>query len=151
MHPFMLHSKSHNSIRIPRMITNPPVSLLEPFVYSRPDPSEYSLVELKTLKELGRRTRLPDRAREGGRCSQAPGEAGQVESRDGGEDEGAPIAVGTATAAPADAGADYGPGAKSSSGGCSVVGTLRSVSRGQVPVRMDSVGVVVVAVVYFLG
>lgn len=54
MHPFMLHSKSHNSIRIPRMITNPPVSLLEPFVYSRPDPSEYSLVELKTLKELGR-------------------------------------------------------------------------------------------------
>jgi hypothetical protein len=50
----MLHSKSHNSIRIPRMITNPPVSLLEPFVYSRPDPSEYSLVELKTLKELGR-------------------------------------------------------------------------------------------------
>jgi hypothetical protein len=54
MHPFMMHSKSHNSIRIPRMITNPPVSLLEPFVYFRTDPSEYSLVELKTLKELGR-------------------------------------------------------------------------------------------------
>jgi hypothetical protein len=48
----MLHSASQNNTRIPRIITNPPVSLLKPFQYSRPD-SAYSLVELKTLSELG--------------------------------------------------------------------------------------------------
>jgi len=53
LHPLMLHSASHNNLRTPRIITNPPVSLNSPFVFSRPNTSEYSLVELKTLKELG--------------------------------------------------------------------------------------------------
>ncbi|KAG8921415.1 hypothetical protein FRC02_000249 [Tulasnella sp. 418] len=53
MHPFMLHSASKNALRVPRIITNPPVSLVHPFNYNREDPSEYSLVERKTLKALG--------------------------------------------------------------------------------------------------
>ncbi|KAF9023599.1 hypothetical protein BDZ89DRAFT_1093038 [Hymenopellis radicata] len=53
MHPLMLHSASKNHLRIPRIITNPPVSLKEPFNFSREDPNEFSLVELKTLKALG--------------------------------------------------------------------------------------------------
>lgn len=38
-----------------RIITNPPVSLHEdrPFKFARSDPSQYSLVELKTLQALG--------------------------------------------------------------------------------------------------
>ena len=58
LHPLMLHSASRNSLRLPRIITNPPVSLKEPFNFDREDPAEYSLVELKTLKELGK-DRLP--------------------------------------------------------------------------------------------
>ena len=50
----MLHSASNNSLRIPRVITNPPVSLKEPFNFDRDDPNEFSLVEQKTLKELGK-------------------------------------------------------------------------------------------------
>ena len=53
LHPLMLHSASKNSLRIPRIITNPPVSMREPFNFNRSDPLEYSLVEMKTLKELG--------------------------------------------------------------------------------------------------
>lgn len=53
LHPLMLHSASKNLLRIPRVITNPPVSLKEPFCLDREDPSQYSLVELKTLRELG--------------------------------------------------------------------------------------------------
>jgi hypothetical protein len=52
MHPLMLHSASHNNLRIPRIITNPPVSLLSPFNFHRTD-SEYSLVEMKTILSLG--------------------------------------------------------------------------------------------------
>ncbi|KAK8052587.1 hypothetical protein PG993_003972 [Apiospora rasikravindrae] len=62
MHPLMLHSAS---VR-PRMcrslnrknrncagiITNPPVSLRSPFQFDRADPSTYSLVELKTMRDL---------------------------------------------------------------------------------------------------
>ena len=36
------------------MITNPPVALREPFDFNRENPEDYSLVELKTLKALGR-------------------------------------------------------------------------------------------------
>ncbi|KAL2811931.1 hypothetical protein BJX63DRAFT_443775 [Aspergillus granulosus] len=54
MHPFMCHSASRNSLRIPRIITNPPVGLNEPFNFDRDDPSQYSLVERKTLLALGR-------------------------------------------------------------------------------------------------
>jgi len=52
LHPLMLHSKSHNNLRIPRYITNPAVALKEPFQFKRED-GNYSLVELKTLKVLG--------------------------------------------------------------------------------------------------
>lgn len=50
----MLHSASHNNTRIPRIITNPPVSLREPFQFKRSNVDDYSLVELKTIKALGR-------------------------------------------------------------------------------------------------
>lgn len=54
MHPLMVHSASRNSLRIPRIITNPPVSLRDPFNFDREDPREYSLVELKTMQSLGK-------------------------------------------------------------------------------------------------
>ena len=54
LHPLMLHSASKNGRRLARIITNPPVSLKEPFNFSREDPSEYSLVELKTIRDLGK-------------------------------------------------------------------------------------------------
>ncbi|RFU30144.1 hypothetical protein B7463_g6219, partial [Scytalidium lignicola] len=60
LHPFMLHSASRNLLRNVRIITNPPVALKEPFNYNRKDPSEYSLVEKKTLKDLGRPEGLPE-------------------------------------------------------------------------------------------
>ncbi|RXW19989.1 hypothetical protein EST38_g5870 [Candolleomyces aberdarensis] len=53
MHPLMMHSASKNYLRIPRVITNPPVALKEPFNFNRGDPAEYSLVERKTLRALG--------------------------------------------------------------------------------------------------
>ncbi|CAL5874307.1 uncharacterized protein PFLUO_LOCUS8602 [Penicillium psychrofluorescens] len=54
IHPLMIHSASINSLRIPRMITNPPVSLKKPFDYDRRNPQEYSIVEQKTLRDLGK-------------------------------------------------------------------------------------------------
>lgn len=54
MHPLMAHSASRNSLRVPRIITNPPVALKEHFNFDREDPNEYSLVELKTLRSLGK-------------------------------------------------------------------------------------------------
>lgn len=54
LHPLMLHSATNNSLRNVRIITNPPVSLREPFRFDREDPSEYSLVERATLRMLGR-------------------------------------------------------------------------------------------------
>ncbi|KAK7449293.1 hypothetical protein VKT23_013436 [Stygiomarasmius scandens] len=53
LHPLMLHSASKNHLRIPRVITNPPVGLKEPFNFSRERDEDYSLVERKTLKALG--------------------------------------------------------------------------------------------------
>ncbi|OQV07200.1 hypothetical protein CLAIMM_11666 [Cladophialophora immunda] len=58
LHPLMLHSASKNGRRLPRIITNPPVSLVEPFNFDREDESQYSLVELKTIKELGGQDQL---------------------------------------------------------------------------------------------
>jgi len=58
-HPFMPHSASKNHLRVPRFITNPPVTLKEPFNYNRSNPEDYSLVELKTLQCLGVSS-LPD-------------------------------------------------------------------------------------------
>jgi len=53
MHPLMLHSASSNSLRRLRIITNPPVSLNEPFCFDRED-GAYSLVEQVTLHALGK-------------------------------------------------------------------------------------------------
>lgn len=53
LHPLMLHSASKNHLRIPRVITNPPVALREPFNFYREKLEDYSLVERKTLKALG--------------------------------------------------------------------------------------------------
>lgn len=53
LHPLMLHSAAHNGMRMERIITNPPVSLKSPFRFDRED-GKYSLVELKTLRELGK-------------------------------------------------------------------------------------------------
>ena len=52
LHPYMLHSASKNLLRQVRVITNPPVSLKEPFNFSREKKEDYSLVELKTLRDL---------------------------------------------------------------------------------------------------
>ncbi|KAI0044419.1 hypothetical protein FA95DRAFT_1608577 [Auriscalpium vulgare] len=52
LHPLMLHSASRNHLRIPRVITNPPVALREPFQFNRAD-GKYSVVERRTLKALG--------------------------------------------------------------------------------------------------
>jgi hypothetical protein len=60
LHPFMLHSASRNLLRNVRIIPNPPVALNEPFNYNRADPRDYSLVEQKTLRDLGRPEGLPE-------------------------------------------------------------------------------------------
>lgn len=49
----MLHSASKNFLRIPRVITNPPVALRKAFNFNRENPDDYSLVEKKTLAALG--------------------------------------------------------------------------------------------------
>ncbi|KAF2869172.1 hypothetical protein BDV95DRAFT_499042 [Massariosphaeria phaeospora] len=53
LHPLMLHSASNNQLRQVRVITNPPVSIKEPFCFDRPD-GDYSAVEKKTLRALGK-------------------------------------------------------------------------------------------------
>ncbi|KAJ7197365.1 hypothetical protein GGX14DRAFT_667856 [Mycena pura] len=53
LHPLMVHSATKNANRVPRVITNPPVSLKEPFQFNRRPEGGFSLVEQKTLRELG--------------------------------------------------------------------------------------------------
>ena len=53
LHPLMLHSASNNKLRNLRIITNPPVSLNEPFRFDRENSDDYSLVEKKTIDVLG--------------------------------------------------------------------------------------------------
>ncbi|KAF2685892.1 hypothetical protein K458DRAFT_417079 [Lentithecium fluviatile CBS 122367] len=53
LHPLMLHSASNNRLRKVRVITNPPVRVKEPFCFDRED-GDYSLVERKTMRALGR-------------------------------------------------------------------------------------------------
>jgi hypothetical protein len=53
LHPLMLHSATPNPKRAVRIITNPPVSVKEPFNFNRPD-GKYSLVEETTMRALGR-------------------------------------------------------------------------------------------------
>jgi hypothetical protein len=50
LHPFVLHAKAQNVLRLPRFITNPPLTLAEPMRFDRPDPS---LVERAVLRALG--------------------------------------------------------------------------------------------------
>lgn len=52
LHPLMMHSASRNTLRVPRIITNPPVSLKEPMCFQRGN-GDYSLVERKTMQSLG--------------------------------------------------------------------------------------------------
>ena len=53
LHPLMPHSASPNLLRVPRVITNPRVSLRTPFCFDRANPTDYSLVERTTLRALG--------------------------------------------------------------------------------------------------
>ncbi|KAI2612648.1 uncharacterized protein GGS25DRAFT_529275 [Hypoxylon fragiforme] len=54
LHPLMMHSATHNARRAVRIITNPPVSLREPFCFDREEgEGEYSLVERKTMDAVG--------------------------------------------------------------------------------------------------
>jgi hypothetical protein len=53
LHPYMLHAKSQNVLRRPRLIANPPVRLAEPMRFDRPDPDDFSLVERVVLRGLG--------------------------------------------------------------------------------------------------
>lgn len=57
LHPLMLHSASRNGRRLPRIITNPPVALVEPFKFNRENEKDYSLVELKTIQEIGQQAK----------------------------------------------------------------------------------------------
>ncbi len=53
MHPYMLHAVSQNHLRVPRIISNPPVFLREPMRFHRPDPADLSPVERGVLRGLG--------------------------------------------------------------------------------------------------
>jgi hypothetical protein len=53
LHPYILHAKSQNTLRIPRVITNPPLTLAEPMRFNRSNPNELSLVERAVLRALG--------------------------------------------------------------------------------------------------
>jgi len=53
MHPLMPHSAAKNHLRNIRIISNPAASIKEPFNFDRPD-GDYSLVEQKTLKAIGK-------------------------------------------------------------------------------------------------
>lgn len=60
LHPLMLHTASRNALRIPRIITNPKVSVKEPFCFDRSGEGSdtYSIVEQKTLRALGKQEGL---------------------------------------------------------------------------------------------
>ena len=53
LHPYILHAKSQNLLGIPRLITNPPVHLREPMNFNRPNPDDFSPVEMAVLRGLG--------------------------------------------------------------------------------------------------
>lgn len=72
MNPLIMHSASRNSLYILKVITNLFIGLKEPFNFNREDPREYSLIEKKTLKELGVKA-LPDWKIKGTRETLMPG------------------------------------------------------------------------------
>jgi len=53
LHPYLLHAKAQNVLRLPRFITNPPVHLTEPMRFDREDPADFSLIERAVLRGLG--------------------------------------------------------------------------------------------------
>ncbi|HVY22623.1 MAG TPA: hypothetical protein VG962_04650 [Steroidobacteraceae bacterium] len=52
-HPFMIHAPSPRTNDNVRLLTNPPVSLLEPMQFNRADARDFSPVELAILRGLG--------------------------------------------------------------------------------------------------
>lgn len=56
LHPFLLHASSYNSLRLPRIITNPCVLFNEPMVFNRPKWSDHSSVEQAILRALGKKS-----------------------------------------------------------------------------------------------
>jgi hypothetical protein len=52
MHPYQLHASSLNPLRLPRIITNPPLHLNAPMNFNRPD-RNYSPIERSVLLGLG--------------------------------------------------------------------------------------------------
>ena len=53
LHPFVLHTRSQNTLRRPRFITNATLRLAEPMRFDRPDPADHSPVERAVLNALG--------------------------------------------------------------------------------------------------
>jgi hypothetical protein len=53
LHPFVLHAKAQNMLRLPRFITNPPLTLARPMRFDRPNAGDHSLVEQAVLGALG--------------------------------------------------------------------------------------------------
>lgn len=53
LHPYILHASSQNLSGKPRFLTNPCFHLREPMRFNRPDPDDYSPVELAVLRALG--------------------------------------------------------------------------------------------------
>jgi len=52
VHPFMLHTGSPNSLRVPRFMANPCMSMKEPFKYDKPK-DQLNIIEKSTLRALG--------------------------------------------------------------------------------------------------
>ncbi len=53
LHPYLLHAKAQNVLRLPRYITNPPVHLTEPMQFDRDHLADFSLIERAILRGLG--------------------------------------------------------------------------------------------------
>jgi hypothetical protein len=52
VHPYALHATAQNTLRLPRVITNPPLSLKEPMRFDREHWADHSLVEQSVLHHL---------------------------------------------------------------------------------------------------
>jgi hypothetical protein len=65
-HPFMIHAPSPKTRNHVRLLTNPPIPLLEPMQFNRPDAADFSPVERCILRSLGveRLDYCHDRSRE---------------------------------------------------------------------------------------
>lgn len=52
-HPFLIHNSSQTHLRVPRFLMTKTVPLKERMNLNRPDPSEYSPLELSTVRAMG--------------------------------------------------------------------------------------------------